>query len=372
LKELVRAHRKVVNYRADLAGTYNSLGGLVQETGRRAEALDWYSKARKLQEELARDHPKIDSYRADLARIYNNLGLVQQEAGRRDEALEFYGKARELLKELARTHPEDVSYQDQLAGTYNSLGILKFVAGRWDEALELYETTRGLREQLVRTHPKVISYRVALAGTYVNLGNLTRDQGRPADALDWYAKGIMVLRQVLDTNPQLAISRLFLRNAYWGRARTLTQLARHAEAAKDWVHAAELDQGRMKIFFRLQRAVSLVHSGDHSSAVAEANAVAEAKDAQADHLYDAACVCALASSSVKQDTKVAERYASRAVELLQQSVAKGFKNVAHMKKDTDLDGLRGRDDFKKLMAQLEQPPQGERKGGPGQGKPGGR
>jgi hypothetical protein len=39
--------------------------------------------------------------------------------------------------------------------------------------------------------------------------------------------------------------------------------------------------------------------------------------------------------------------------LLKQAIAAGFNSVAHMKKDPDLDPLRGRDDFKKLVAQLE-------------------
>ena len=38
---------------------------------------------------------------------------------------------------------------------------------------------------------------------------------------------------------------------------------------------------------------------------------------------------------------------------LQKAVAAGFKNAAHMKKDADLDAVRARADFKKLMAELE-------------------
>jgi hypothetical protein len=34
-------------------------------------------------------------------------------------------------------------------------------------------------------------------------------------------------------------------------------------------------------------------------------------------------------------------------------VSKGYKDVAHMKKDTDLDPLRQREDFQKLIAELE-------------------
>jgi hypothetical protein len=33
--------------------------------------------------------------------------------------------------------------------------------------------------------------------------------------------------------------------------------------------------------------------------------------------------------------------------------SKGYKDAAHMKQDTDLDPLRERDDFQKLLAELE-------------------
>jgi hypothetical protein len=37
---------------------------------------------------------------------------------------------------------------------------------------------------------------------------------------------------------------------------------------------------------------------------------------------------------------------------LTQAVAAGYKDVANMKKDKDLDALRGRADFRKVMAEL--------------------
>ena len=65
--------------------------------------------------------------------------------------------------------------------------------------------------------------------------------------------------------------------------------------------------------------------------------------------YDFASVYAVASGKVA-DKK--DEYAKRAVELLQQAVKAGYKDAAHMKEDTDLDSLRGREDFKKLIADL--------------------
>ncbi len=38
---------------------------------------------------------------------------------------------------------------------------------------------------------------------------------------------------------------------------------------------------------------------------------------------------------------------------LNKAVAKGYKDAAHMKKDKDQGPLRGREDFKKLLAEVE-------------------
>ena len=48
-----------------------------------------------------------------------------------------------------------------------------------------------------------------------------------------------------------------------------------------------------------------------------------------------------------------EETAAKAVDLLRQVVAKGYQDVEHLKRDSDLDGLRQRDDFKKLLRELE-------------------
>ena len=44
---------------------------------------------------------------------------------------------------------------------------------------------------------------------------------------------------------------------------------------------------------------------------------------------------------------------NQAMDLLRQAVAKGYKDAAHVKKDTDLDPIRNREDFKRLIVELE-------------------
>jgi hypothetical protein len=65
-------------------------------------------------------------------------------------------------------------------------------------------------------------------------------------------------------------------------------------------------------------------------------------------VYGCACAYALAHARTKDD-----KYAARAVELLRQAVAKGYRDVADMKKRPDFDSLRARDDFRQLLAELE-------------------
>jgi tetratricopeptide (TPR) repeat protein len=321
-------------------------------SGRRAEAERSYGEAIRLLEPLAKEHPDVTEYQADLAKSYDNLGDLQAESGRGVEAERSYGEARRLLEPLAKAHPEVTAYQDQLAGTYRSLGNLQAEWGRGGEAERSYGEALRLSEPLAKAHPDITGYRVSLGGTYVNLGNLRGESGGAGAAIDWYAKGIEALQAALAADPKDATARLFLRNAHQGRAQALTLLARHAEAAQDWGRAADLDEGPARTSFRLRRATSLAHAGDHAQAVAEANALAGDKDANVNTLYDLARVCALSSAAVKNDARLADRHAARAVELLRQAVAKGYRDVEHVKKDTDLGPLRGRDDFKQLLQEL--------------------
>jgi hypothetical protein len=77
-------------------------------------------------------------------------------------------------------------------------------------------------------------------------------------------------------------------------------------------------------------------------------------------LYGAACMRAITAGAIRaadetgSTAKEAKTEADRAMVLLKQAVAAGWNKVAHMKQDTDLDSLRDRDDFKRLVHDLEE------------------
>jgi hypothetical protein len=85
--------------------------------------------------------------------------------------------------------------------------------------------------------------------------------------------------------------------------------------------------------------------------------------ADAASLYTAACIRAVTTAVLRgvdpspAGAKQADADADRAMAWLQQAVAAGYKDAAHLKKDENLDALRDREDFKMLLAELEAKPQ---------------
>ena len=77
--------------------------------------------------------------------------------------------------------------------------------------------------------------------------------------------------------------------------------------------------------------------------------------------YNLACLRAIIATILRAvdksegAAKDAAAEADRAMVWLKQAVAAGFKDINLMKTDKDLDALRDREDFKKLLAELETP-----------------
>jgi hypothetical protein len=188
--------------------------------------------------------------------------------------------------------------------------------------------------------------------TFLNLGSLVRDEGKPAESLEWFANAINTVTPVHEQQPRDEWTNLVLRTSYRNRAIALDRLHRHAEAAKDWCKAIELS-GKAKgeqAGYRVARVNSRVKAGQVAEAVSEAAELTRAGEWNAGQWYDLACVYAVASSKMA-DRK--QEYADRAMELLGKAVTAGWKDAPHMVRDTDLDALRDREDFKKLLTELQ-------------------
>jgi serine/threonine-protein kinase len=388
-EKLVADFPSALAYAVDLAGSYGNFGHHLRLSGQPKEALDWFAKSMAtLRPVLARQSTLVTA-RGFLRNAHYNRALALEQLRRYTEALkdwdeaialspparqpayrlqralclyhtgkpaaaqEAYQQAMQAEKMVLANIPTLPAERGSLAGSLNDLGLMLEDMGKLDAARNAYQHAMTIQEKLAADFPTITAYAVDLAGSQGNYGQLLLKGKQPKEALPWFAKSMATLRPVLARQPNQATARRYLRNAHWNQAMALDQLHRHAEALKDWDEALVLSPLAQQPSMRLQRALSLARNGELDKAVAEADQLAAAKNANAVTLYDAACVFAVAVGVVKDKAGPREKYASRAVELLRQAVARGYKNVAHMNKDSDLDALRQREDFKKLIAELE-------------------
>jgi serine/threonine protein kinase len=353
-KQLVADFPTVAEYRRELARSHNSLGSLLTAVRQWSAAEQAFRRALDIREQLVTDFPTMPEYRRELAMSHHNLGLMLHDPGQRPAAERAFRRALDIYEKLVADFPTVPDYRRELASCHNNLGGLLKDLRQWPAAEQAFRRALDLYEQLAANFPAVPEYRRELAGSYVNFGTLLQRQGEAKASLVWYAKAIALLEPLVRQEPRLVTERLYLRNAHGARAEALTRLGQHADAIKDWDRALAVNANRqMQLWLHLQRARSWARAGDHARAVAEANALAGAKEAAGDTVYDLACVCAVAAAAVPEDAPLHDQYAARAVELLRQAVAQRYKDAARLKKDQDLDALRDREDFRRLVAELE-------------------
>ena len=104
-----------------------------------------------------------------------------------------------------------------------------------------------------------------------------------------------------------------------------------------------------------------MRQGEHARAADAAERMVRHAFEPAGDAYRAASLLARCAPVVAKDVQLSEAerreqaltYAGRAVELLRQANARGYKDVERLKKDKHFDPLHAREDFQQLLRQLE-------------------
>jgi serine/threonine-protein kinase len=366
-RKLAEQFPDVPEYRAELARSRSELGSLL---GDRDEARRAHEEALGIQRKLADKFTGVPSYRFELASSHYKLGLLLTELGDPRAARQEHGRAIEIWRKLVEEFPADPQYRARLSASLTHLGLLLPDLREPQEARRAHEEAAEIRRKLVEEFPAAAEYRTQLAGSFCNLGNLILDAGQPAASLPQYDRAVELLRGVLKAG-EYATARQFLRNTLLGRSDALTRLNRHADAVPDWEQLVETAPPRERPGLRGQLARALAYSGNLQRAVAEAGALARTEGTPPEMLYDCATVHALVCKASRPGGWVAgvviEGHALRAVALLRQAQRGGlFRHpgvAAQLRKDPDFSALSQREDFRRLLAELD--------GAPGAKSPGG-
>src|SRR5262249_7572343 len=296
----------------------NNRGILLSGTGRLPEAEKDYDQALSIQKQLVAELPSRPELRQDLAGSHNNRGNLLRGTGRRKEAEEDFDQALSIHKQLAAASPPGPDSPRHLATAHDNRGLLLYATGRLKEAEKDHDQALSIRKQLAADFPNQPDLRSELASSYGILANHHLQQGNAAAAKRLLLEGRPHHLAALKANPRHPAYRQFYRY----HLNVLT-----------WTHAVLLEPED-----GVRTAETCRNLG---------------WDAPTD-AYNAACFLSLCVPIVakhdklddKQRKQAAQFYGDAAMKLLRDAVSKGYKDVAHVKKDTDLDPLRPRDDYR--------------------------
>lgn len=279
-------------------------------------------------------------------RVMNSIAVSYRLLGRYTDALELDQQTLRLRRiKLGPDHLDTLKSMSNLAGNYNALG-------RHGDALKLMEEiVPCMKAKVGPDHPDTLRSMDNLAYSY-------GANGRHADALKLRQETLALSKDNLGTDHPVTL--LITANL----AESLVMLDRGGEAVviiDDCTKraAGKVVNPRLIPFLMDLRLRAFEKTKDAAGCRSTAEKWENLNRTDAESLYTAACMRSVTATVLRAYDKSekavndANTEADQAIAWLTKAVAAGYKDADHMKKDKDLDALRDRPDFQKLLTELE-------------------
>jgi serine/threonine-protein kinase len=328
-RQVADRHSEVSINLEGLAMSLNETGRFLDDRKKPEQAFAALNEALALWRQLRTREPDVTLYASELTRTLVNLGSLRHGQGRYAEALPYHQEALDLRVKLAAANPDVLLYQTDLQNSYDETGLTLRALGRLPEAEAAFQGAVRVNEGLAAKYPKVARHLSNLADSSHNLGDLLMQAGKPAESLAAHERAVASRQKVADANPTVPRFQRALAGSVRKLGIAQQRGGRPAEAVASF-----------------RRAVALIEPLPSPGP---------------DDLYALACYQALLGGAAVEgsgltaaETRTA---ADGAMATLRRAVATGYRDVPHMRTDTDLDALRKREDFQKLMKDLEAKPE---------------
>jgi tetratricopeptide (TPR) repeat protein len=250
-----------------------------------------------------------------------------------DEGLSEINRGIELRQTIVREHPDRVDQLYQLAIDLNVLASFYQSMGRLESAIETGERALKAFQQLEQRFPGTVSYQ---KGEYLTLDLLSRVrnlQGEPAAALDRACQVRAVLERLVVQHPREFVYQIDLTQCYSFIGRLLRKTGKYEEALRSFQQAVDRlesipqlsasDQYQLAV--NLASCMSLIGSSPESGSPEDQSTLSPS------------------------DRLRLQIYGKRAVNALSDAVSRESATADLLRTDNELDPLRDRPDFQKLL-----------------------
>jgi tetratricopeptide (TPR) repeat protein len=180
---LDRQHRRLLDV-LDPENTgiiLHNFGVLLQSRGEYEQALEYYERSLRINEELGN--------RVCVASSLHQVGVIHQERGEYEQALEYYERSLRMNEELGN--------RAGLASSRHQVGVIHQERGEYEQALAYYERSLRIDEEL--------GNRADVAISLHQVGRIHQERGEYEQALEYYERSLRI-KEELGNRAGVAIS----------------------------------------------------------------------------------------------------------------------------------------------------------------------
>jgi serine/threonine-protein kinase len=381
---LTRDQPSVTKYSVDLAICDNDLGRLHAQVGDRETATRYHREALEIRRRNAQAHPDGARFQDELVRSLSNLAGIAAADGRVAEALRLTEQGVAILEravggatpatrlelptDLGTTFNTVGGVLAAHAGHYLRMGDLLHQSGRPDDALAAYRKSLAIVDSLLAADPGDLYYQGAYATVGTSVCFSLDFLMRPDDSRAVARKVKPVVERLVAENPSVPAYRLNFARLLDIEGMQATRAGQFGEAVPRLREALTLyerlgaDDPRAEYYQYLISAVCRhlglvppphVPRAEALDRLHRSETVLQGiRNPNTVMVYDLACTQAVIAGRLDRGQE-RERYEQRAMETLRRAISVGYKHLANIRTDTDLDALRPRADFRQLLAGLE-------------------
>jgi tetratricopeptide (TPR) repeat protein len=370
---LANEHPEVTDYRRGMANIHNNLAEYYQSIGRPAEAVEHNRENVAIYEALAADHADKPDLRLDLTRSLVNLGSACAAAGRPAEARDALSRAVVRCEALTEGHSGAPSEVVQLAMVQHRLGCALTQLGRLPEAVDAFRRAAARFEAICRTSPDNFDTRYNSSVNLYDLGTICHLSNDRTEAEAPYRRARILQERLVAERPKVALYRFYLAKTDTNLGILLSETGREGEAGPMLREAEEIIEGQIRDHPNQVEYVELLpealgvlgklyrESGRTAEAMRAYRRAREVLEAlthvNSDGLYNLAGVraqCAVLPDEAGAGRPAGDRPAALdgAIEAMRRAIDDGFQDLDRLRRDTNLDPLRSRADFRSLETRL--------------------
>ncbi len=274
---------------------------------------------------------------ADLLMAQKGRGLAEARLGNLESAREAFRQALAPAESLAKANPNNLPLRQEIGELYELIGEASLRLFDLSATRASFEKLRTTVEGYPPAERALLVVKLDQGVAYGRLAEVAFAEHRYPEALSWCRRSLEVLQPL--EKEGLLKDRPTQRNFLRAVEKTAQECEIVQKAIDDLGFALSLPPD--------QRAIVLARRGKHARAgkLTEAADTAERlrKLAPRDgsHLYNVACILAISGAT------------RPALDTLREAVDHGFLNGNHLKKDPDLEALRGEEEYRRILKRLE-------------------